>query len=111
MSLIACRECGSEVSSQAQTCPKCGVRVKPPSKTWVWVLGVPAGLVVLFLLIGAVAGNSPEAKAKQKDRSVLEMCLSDLNDPLKSPAAKATIVRPVCEKMKDDFIRKYGHAP
>lgn len=27
MALIACKECGSEVSSKAEACPKCGVRI------------------------------------------------------------------------------------
>jgi hypothetical protein len=28
MSLVKCRECGNEVSSEAKTCPKCGARTK-----------------------------------------------------------------------------------
>ncbi len=52
MALINCPECKTEVSSEALACPKCGVRIKPKSKVWRYVIGVPVGLAVAFVLYG-----------------------------------------------------------
>jgi hypothetical protein len=51
VSLIPCKECGSEISSTAKACPKCGAEV-PQKSVWPWVIGVPVGLIVLFLGYG-----------------------------------------------------------
>lgn len=68
MAIVACKECGKEVSSQARLCPHCGVKVKASSagKVFVWLI---FGLVG-FLLFGAVVGRSPAAdeRALCKDR-------------------------------------------
>ena len=49
--MIPCKECGSEISSTAKACPKCGAEV-PQKSVWPWVIGVPVGLIVLFLGYG-----------------------------------------------------------
>lgn len=45
MALIKCKECGNEVSSKAEACPKCGAKVarKP--------VGCASGLVILVMLV------------------------------------------------------------
>lgn len=107
MALITCKECSTEVSSEAKTCPKCGARVKPASKAWMWILGVPLALFIVFAVIGA---NDPQAEQKAKDRMVFEQCVKDMNDPLKSPVLRMGL-RGVCEKFRDDFVKAYGHKP
>lgn len=60
MALIQCPECGTEVSSEAAACPKCGhpLRAKPSgginAKDPVHVIGIV--LVIIILLIGVVSG-------------------------------------------------------
>lgn len=52
MALIKCKECGNDISSQAETCPKCGLRLKasPQAKAG-------SGCIVgLFKLIGGLVG-------------------------------------------------------
>lgn len=47
MAMIKCKECGGEVSSKAEACPKCGVRLKAK----------PSGCIVgFFKLIGGIVG-------------------------------------------------------
>lgn len=83
MALIACHECGKEVSTEAKACPACGAKVRKPPKqtsrqTW-FVLG-GLGLIVVFGVMGgkqreservaAEAAKSPEQKAlEQKARN------------------------------------------
>jgi uncharacterized paraquat-inducible protein A len=60
VALIKCPECGTEVSSEAAACPKCGhpLRAKPSGginmKDPVHVIGVV--LVIIILLVGIVSG-------------------------------------------------------
>jgi hypothetical protein len=45
--MVKCKECGGEVSSKADACPKCGVRLKAK----------PSGCIVgLFKLVGGIVG-------------------------------------------------------
>ena len=111
MSLIECKECHNDVSSEAKTCPKCGARVKPRSNTWVLLLGIPLVLLLFAAAFGGRSTYTPEQQAKQREKDTYDLCMSDLNDPLKSNGAKLTIIRPVCERMRDEYVRKYGTKP
>lgn len=60
MAMTNCKECGTDISSTARACPKCGA-VVPRPKVWPWLVGVPIGALALFLIYGA---SIPEYKAK-----------------------------------------------
>lgn len=51
MALVKCKECGTEVSSKAASCPKCGVTVKARSGC----LGKAIAAVFVVFIIGMVA--------------------------------------------------------
>lgn len=53
MSLIACRECGKEISSDAVNCPHCGAGTPKAKnrKDWIIVIGIIAAVAVLLWLI------------------------------------------------------------
>lgn len=53
MAMITCKECGKEISSEAETCPHCGVKRQPSSKIAGKVVSGLAGL----LLLGYCAQN------------------------------------------------------
>jgi hypothetical protein len=61
MALIKCRECKGQVSSTAQTCPHCGVKVKKPTS----VLGsIVFGLLIIVGGAAMIGGKSdPKAAA------------------------------------------------
>jgi len=106
MALISCKDCGSEISTNAKSCPKCGAKV-PKTKWWLWI---PLGLVVAFLGFGLVAGNSPEAKEKAQERSVIDLCWEDQKRKSFSDGTQRFVAR-VCENLEDDFAKKHGHRP
>lgn len=60
MAMINCKECGGEISSKADVCPKCGFRLKyEPSGCIIGIskiIGAIVGLVVFLLVLGAL-GN------------------------------------------------------
>jgi hypothetical protein len=60
MALIKCRECGTEISSKAKTCPKCGIRVASKS------MGCGTLIGVIFLLTIVIFSYVP--RRQQPDR-------------------------------------------
>jgi hypothetical protein len=97
MALIKCKECGSEVSFKAETCPKCGVKIKPKS------IGCGGAILIIFIIlvvVGALSSinrppHSPQPQptpaqkaqgAKEKRISTAQWACKDalmsiLNDP------------------------------
>lgn len=113
MALTACMECGHQVSTEAATCPQCGAQLKAPKpKTaiWPWVLGVPVGLVVLVMVLGGTVLNTPEARAREQQRAVIELCTKDMNDPMRS-AGHREAARAMCEGLRDRYVREHGREP
>ncbi len=59
MALKACKDCGTQVSTSAKACPKCGAKV-PKVKWWLWI---PLVLVILFFAFPYIAYSSAERAA------------------------------------------------
>lgn len=55
MALISCEECGSEVSSKAKTCPKCGVRILAEPIGCGMTIGVVVVSVIIIPVILSVS--------------------------------------------------------
>lgn len=55
MALKKCKECGTEVSSKAESCPKCGAVLKRKTGCVTWVVFL--GLVFLFV-VGYIGSQS-----------------------------------------------------
>ncbi len=53
MALTKCKECGEQISTKAETCPKCGA--KPPKKTSLITWIVLA--FVVFVVIGQIVSR------------------------------------------------------
>lgn len=73
----------------------------------------PLGLLITasataFLITGC---GGPEAEAKRHERDKIALCEKDLNDPLTPASTKVTIIKPVCERFKEEFRSKYKAEP
>jgi hypothetical protein len=106
MALVPCAECGTEISDKAAACPKCGAKPKR-SLTWLWWV---IGLFCAIIFIGVVAGSTPEAKARARDKEAIELCWRGQKDPTFEPAT-ARFIASTCQKMESDYTAKYGSAP
>lgn len=77
MALVCCLECGSDVSSLAVACPKCGAPVPRPRKKSVVgqvLLWSGAGFAVL-IVIGMIVGRlAPTPKMTPEERNLYEGC-------------------------------------
>lgn len=76
---------------------------------WKIIIGLVAALAA-FLLFGAVVGNTPEGKEKQRARDVIELCRSDEKAWVGGAGAKSIITN-TCQKFEDEFRAKYGRNP
>ncbi|MES2973404.1 MAG: zinc ribbon domain-containing protein [Pseudomonadota bacterium] len=123
MALIACGECGKEISDKAAACPHCGAPLAAPTATpmlvlepppkssvWGWVLGIAGVLVVAFFGLGFAASNSPDGQEKQRARDVIALCWSDYERKSASPSTK-TVIAAQCERFENDFESRWRHKP
>jgi hypothetical protein len=55
MSLISCHECKAQISSEAATCPQCGVKQKKKTSTLTWIIG---GILVFAIGKSIFSGPS-----------------------------------------------------
>lgn len=67
---------------------------------------VIAALVVVFFGIGVIFGDEEKSKA----RRVIETCWGEQERKSLS-AGEAQFIAGACERMEDEFLRKYGHKP
>lgn len=127
MALIACRECGKEVSDQAPACPHCGApalaaapkrgtyyddtpapaavaEIKSGSNWWKWLIGVPVGGFLLLMLIGSCSGTPSSRAAKSSQSSAIELCWKDFGKKSNDPDT-ARFIASTCEKMEADARR------
>lgn len=81
MALIKCHECGSDVSSEAAACPKCGVKPKQPKKEpqhlskWQVLWGLGVALACVAWMANRTDNSSPSPSASQASE---ETCRQDL---------------------------------
>src|SRR5262249_49657383 len=78
VALAPCRECGEEISTQAATCPNCGIN--SPARKPVGFLGAvlnasvyAIGLLLIFLVVPAIlSGNRKDAPTKSFGQELKE---------------------------------------
>jgi len=68
MALVKCRECGKDVSSEAPTCPHCGVVKPAPKKAFNPSISGGQGcllIIVILVVIGIIAGSGDSPSGSQ----------------------------------------------
>lgn len=71
MALIACKECGNEVSDKATKCPACGVQLRKPKRgffgaifKWLFIL---FNILMIIWVVAAVQGTSEVVSTAASD--------------------------------------------
>ncbi len=79
MALIKCKECGNEVSSKAETCPKCGASISAKPMGCGSLIGVVfLGIIILASLSSIFSSSAPppgtpeQAAAKKKEDEAVQ---------------------------------------
>lgn len=77
--MIKCKECGGEVSSKADVCPKCGVKLKAMGNGCVVVfsklmggLGAIIGAMVAISYLSTGANNDPVKELESRCQTISE---------------------------------------
>lgn len=63
MALTKCKECGTQVSTTADACPKCGAKPTRPNYRWILVLAILGAFVVFRM-----ASDRPDDAANRQNR-------------------------------------------
>lgn len=110
MAMGKCRECGTDVSDQAKTCPKCGVS-KPVKKTSLLVklLAGFFGLAILGHIVGGTNSGSSSPSASPTISTVPSAVVPVVSST-PAPTAAPVAVDPAAERAKNkavmDQVRK-----
>lgn len=114
MALVKCWECSNEISETAASCPSCGAAPrraesarKPKGGWWKWAVGVPVGGFALLMVIGAM-NSDPE---KTEARRAYETCTAELASADRARSSTSSFLASTCERMRADFVAKYGVTP
>lgn len=95
MSIIACAECGQNVSDKASNCPHCGVRVTANSSWGIGRFLIAGGVVVAVVSCIASTGTAPQPAAPKTaeqakadtDRTARYVCKGFIEKALHDPAS------------------------
>lgn len=98
MALVKCKECGSDVSTEAKACPKCGA--KPPKK-----VGLLGWIAVLFVGVFVYQCTSQSSKTSVAEKPA-EVAVS--SKPKMSPEETEKAIAPILKnfKLSRDKIEK-----
>lgn len=94
MALVKCHECGTEISTEAKTCPKCGAKVKKEIGGGTVLLIAIATLVGAFAILGDGTPSAPQAAQTPEQKA--QQAAED-----KRYAVAATAARLLRESMRD----------
>lgn len=91
MALVKCKECGNQVSTKAESCPSCGMKL--PKKigllgwTFIILIVLPISSIMTLLLIGSLVGDSSPTAPETKPSAVVQQ---PTNTPQDSKAKNTT---------------------
>ncbi len=71
MALINCKECGSQISDKAKTCPQCGFDQPKKTSLFTWIIGGLFALGVLFAVYGSTREptNTETTQPKEENKA------------------------------------------
>jgi len=72
MALQACHECGNKISSEAKTCPQCGVVPKNKSNTLSTILGGIAAVFAIWFYFGGGVQQQAAKDMRDIERQVAD---------------------------------------
>lgn len=106
MALKACRECGHEISTQAETCPHCGAKNKPMSIVG-WLGVIVAAFIGFSLFIGHVRSahqtQTPSEPASAQAASIYNSAV-----PAAPPSIPTKLVEEVAKIPEKRFCLTWG---
>lgn len=82
---------------------------KKADSKWPWVVFGFMGLLVLITVLGAVDTGPPSPQTL--DRRAYGACMDSLKDNDRARAGNGNFIAGACEKMRNDYIGKYGNTP
>jgi hypothetical protein len=65
MALIKCKECGKEISSQAESCPNCGRKKPKPTSAVTWIVVTLLGMGIFSAVVNSGKHDEQQAAEAQ----------------------------------------------
>jgi RNA polymerase subunit RPABC4/transcription elongation factor Spt4 len=78
MALVACKECGKEISKKAAICPHCGFKPKRTS-TFTWIVAIFVAVPMLVAIFSGSSNTSSETQ-QQTSKTPEQIALEEKRD-------------------------------
>jgi|SRR5690554_2059475 len=93
MALVKCKECGSEVSTKAKVCPKCGAKAPKKTSLFTWFMAV-IGVMVIFNMITSEPASTGSSSASSTSSSSTSETTSSSSGGTSSRSSTTTVKAP-----------------
>lgn len=65
---------------------------------------------VLIMIVGSIIGNTPEGKERQAEKDKIARCW-EIQNKKSLDSSTARFAAELCEKLEDDYLKKWGRKP
>lgn len=86
MALKPCIECGTQISTQAKTCPRCGAKNSRINKFFAYIIIIGVVITVIASIFSSVNDNDKINNTSVDEYDALVTAHSFVEDKLKAPA-------------------------
>ncbi|MCR4302462.1 MAG: zinc-ribbon domain-containing protein, partial [Sulfuricaulis sp.] len=77
MAMTKCKECGTEVSTKAKECPKCGAPVKRKTSVLTWLVAILLGLWVVGYIARGPSNDSSVSSVAKSESTPREVAMKE----------------------------------
>lgn len=77
MAMSKCKECGTEVSTKAKQCPKCGAPVKKKTSLVTWLVGILVGLWFIGYIASDPSTSTSSSSAAKSEPTPREVAMKE----------------------------------
>lgn len=74
------------------------------------LLYILLGLFAFVMIVGSIVGNTPEGKERREQKDKIERCWEIQGKKSLDPST-ARFAAGMCEKLEDDYTRRWGTRP
>lgn len=103
MAMIKCKECGSDISSKAESCPKCGFKLKAQpagcATAFINLVSAIIGILVFIWIIGSFSSG----EVSRDPLKELETRCRDFSNAIPTVAARSSAYSSCISSGKDAF--------
>jgi hypothetical protein len=78
-------------------------------KIFLWAVSILLAILVVLILVGNILANTPEGKAKKKDRNAISYCKSEQSKA--DDSNEFIFLALACKELEKRFVKRWNQQP